>query len=224
MAQICVQCGKKIGVFSNSYLSIGDDYVLCYGCLEPIKSDFISLYRVDNFDEFNAIKKRILEYSIKNYNKKVNGEIQKHLNFYQDKVAKKLRDYSAETNSEETYSEETYSANSNIASFENEDISSTELNNNAEELRVTSDSIGMFGNIGGKIKTLAQVVTWIGIIGSVIYGFVLGIYEDLIFEGFIMALLGSLISWVSSFVLYGFGQLIENTDKLVELAKNKKSD
>lgn len=28
---------------------------------------------------------------------------------------------------------------------------------------------------------------------------------------------GSFSSWVSSFLLYGFGQLIENTDKLVNL-------
>ena len=63
MAQVCEQCGKKIGVFSNSYLSIGDDCVLCYGCVERIKSDFISLYRVNNLEEFNAIKKRIKFYS-----------------------------------------------------------------------------------------------------------------------------------------------------------------
>ena len=83
-----------------------------------------------------------------------------------------------------------------------------------------SNSSGMFGNIGGKIKSLAQITTWLGIISSVIWGVVLmATDEDLIPAGIIIALLGSLVSWVSSFVLYGFGQLIENTDKLVELLK-----
>jgi len=117
MAQVCAQCGKKIGVFSNSYLSIADDYVLCYDCVERIKSDFISLYSVDNFEEFNAIKKRILEYSTKNYNKKVNEEIQKYLNDYQDKVAKITGNYSAETNDEKPNG-----VNANIGPFENQDL------------------------------------------------------------------------------------------------------
>ena len=31
----------------------------------------------------------------------------------------------------------------------------------------------MFDNIGGKIKTLASVITWLGIVGSVIIGIIL---------------------------------------------------
>lgn len=86
----------------------------------------------------------------------------------------------------------------------------------------------MFDNIGGKIKSLAQVVCWIGIIASVICGFILiGTDEDLILLGLLIMVIGSLISWVSSFALYGFGQLIENTDELCEWTRksgsNKKS-
>ena len=63
-------------------------------------------------------------------------------------------------------------------------------------------------------------MTWVGIIAFVIMGFVLmATDDDLVLTGFIVAILGALSSWVSSFVLYGFGQLIENTDKLVELSK-----
>ncbi len=83
------------------------------------------------------------------------------------------------------------------------------------------DSNSMFNNIGGKIKTSALILSWIGIIASIIIGFFLmATDEDLILYGFIVAVLGTLVSWVSSFTLYGFGQLIENTDKLVELSKN----
>ena len=70
----------------------------------------------------------------------------------------------------------------------------------------------MFDNIGGKIKTLAQVVCWIGIITSIIYGIVLmGTDDDLIFLGFIVMVVGALLSWVSSFTLFGFGEIIEDT-------------
>ena len=71
----------------------------------------------------------------------------------------------------------------------------------------------MFTNIGSKIKALAQIVCWAGIIGSVISG--IAIIEDAGVLGLMIILLGSLISWISSFAVYGFGQLIENTDKIV---------
>ena len=74
----------------------------------------------------------------------------------------------------------------------------------------------MFDNIGGKIKTLASVICIIGIIGCCIIGIVLMTKgELLVIIGLAVMVLGSLLSWVGSFVLYGFGQLIENSDKLV---------
>lgn len=76
----------------------------------------------------------------------------------------------------------------------------------------------MFDNIGGKIKILAQVLCWIGIIASVSFGFVFvveGYYTA--FGAILMMVLGSLGSWIGSFVLYGFGQLVENSDILVDI-------
>lgn len=79
----------------------------------------------------------------------------------------------------------------------------------------------MFDNIGGKMKSLAKVVCWIGIISCVISGFVMTVTdEDLTFLGIVIIVIGSLVSWVSSFAVYGFGQLIENTDQLVQCAKD----
>lgn len=75
----------------------------------------------------------------------------------------------------------------------------------------------MFDNISEKIKMLAKVVCWLGIIVCIITGIVLmTIDESLVLAGILTAVLGSLLSWVSSFVLYGFGQLVENSDILVE--------
>lgn len=73
----------------------------------------------------------------------------------------------------------------------------------------------MFNNIASKIKGLAIILTWIGIILSVLTGVMIalaleGEFGVLIGVGIII--IGCLMSWIGSFLLYGFGQLIENTD------------
>lgn len=79
----------------------------------------------------------------------------------------------------------------------------------------------MFDNIGAKIKTVAKVVCWIGIIASIIIGFIMLVQdEDTAFAGLLTMVLGSLGSWIGSFITYGFGQLVENSDILVQQGKN----
>lgn len=74
----------------------------------------------------------------------------------------------------------------------------------------------MFDNIGGKIKTTAEVFCWIGIAVS-FFGGAFCISFDYGMMGLFMFLLvaglGSLFSWIGSFCLYGFGELIEQTTK-----------
>ncbi len=85
----------------------------------------------------------------------------------------------------------------------------------------------MFNNIGRKIKTLAKVITGIGITASIIYGAVVVRLSNspiFIMQGLIIMIVGSLISWLSSVTLYGFGQLIENTDILVSVHRNKETE
>ena len=83
----------------------------------------------------------------------------------------------------------------------------------------------MFDNIGSKIKTLAQVVCWIGIIASFLIGIILiSQDEDTALIGFLVLVLGSLFSWIGSFMTYGFGQLIENSDILVADKKGNQID
>lgn len=81
----------------------------------------------------------------------------------------------------------------------------------------------MFENIGGKIETLAKVLCWVGIILSVLIAMILfieakeGSYktEDLYMNlGCIYLIFGPLVSWVSSFFIYGFGELIERTTEI----------
>lgn len=89
----------------------------------------------------------------------------------------------------------------------------------------------MFNNIGNKIKTYAEVVSWIGIIACIILGvisIIAGIASETvgpIITGVLVALIGSLSCWIAAFVLYGFGQLVENSDILVKtLAPNYRED
>ena len=71
----------------------------------------------------------------------------------------------------------------------------------------------MFENIGGKIKILAKVICWIGIIASVISAIALwtadSSYSPTIALGFGVLIGGCLASWIGSFFAYGFGELVD---------------
>lgn len=75
----------------------------------------------------------------------------------------------------------------------------------------------MFTNIGTKIKTTAKVFAWVGIILSVLAGVALTMSAGFI-GGILVAIVGSLLSWVGSLALYGFGELVENSDIRTNLA------
>lgn len=74
----------------------------------------------------------------------------------------------------------------------------------------------MFTRIGSKIKGFAKFTCWVGIIGSVILGFAVGAtsYSPL---GLLVALIGSLLSWIGSFTLYGFGELIDTAMRIEDI-------
>ena len=74
----------------------------------------------------------------------------------------------------------------------------------------------IFGNIGGRIKSLAKTLLWV----KFIVWLVVAIYFSISDTGFLSAGIiffgGLLVSWVSSLLLYGFGQLIDNSTHMVE--------
>ena len=91
----------------------------------------------------------------------------------------------------------------------------------------TTQDIGMFSNIGEKIKSLAMVVTVVGIIiGVIVFIINAATDEDLIFTGLLAGVSIGLCSWIGSFALYGFGALISSTQNierfLSELIKQNK--
>lgn len=79
----------------------------------------------------------------------------------------------------------------------------------------------MFDNIGGKIKGLAEIITWIGIIASVVTGaaaiWINGEADEGIIVGLLIMAFGSLLSWLMSFLLYGFGELIYKTSVIASI-------
>ena len=75
----------------------------------------------------------------------------------------------------------------------------------------------MFDNIGRKLKIVATVLVVIGMTASLVLGVIISTYTLL---GLFVIAFGCLGSWLSSLGMYGLGQLIENTNKLVVLQKN----
>ena len=80
----------------------------------------------------------------------------------------------------------------------------------------------MFDNIGSKIKTVASTLTVIGIVLSIISGLIVLLDGEI--SGLFMMIFGSLLSWLGSFLLYGFGQLVENSDKILRCLEGHPSE
>lgn len=78
----------------------------------------------------------------------------------------------------------------------------------------------MFKNIGDKIKTMAQIICFTGILISLFFGFATILKEEILL-GILVIIWGSLGSWVGTFMLYGFGELIENSQKLIEILEQE---
>ena len=108
----------------------------------------------------------------------------------------------------------------------------------------------MFKNVGRKIKILAKIFFWIGIVCSVVMGvgiaFGFGgnlfmslinssagttIPQDLNFSGpvaiiagAIVLIVGFLAAWLESLFVYGFGELIDNTSRIRRKLSSRSND
>ena len=80
----------------------------------------------------------------------------------------------------------------------------------------------MYINIGSKIKGLAIVVFILGLIASVISGIIFAVLDDnLVLIGLLAIMLGTIATLTSSLLIYGFGQLFENSDDIAEECRKK---
>ena len=96
----------------------------------------------------------------------------------------------------------------------------------------------MFNNIGHKIQKLAKAFWWIGIVFWAIKGIDLigslsmtheltGSYVTAssaagVLVSIVSIVVGVLVSWIGSLVLYAFGQLVEDTHAIRENTEGKK--
>lgn len=67
MASICAKCGRKIGAFSLPPLKLAYDEILCNECAEVISPEIRGLYGAKTIEEFDEIKKALLEKSRDNF-------------------------------------------------------------------------------------------------------------------------------------------------------------
>ena len=70
----------------------------------------------------------------------------------------------------------------------------------------------MFDNIGAKIRGLAKVISVLGIFASIVIGLFTVVVADV--AGIIVIIVGMIASWCAGFFIYGFGQLIEDTQAI----------
>lgn len=66
----------------------------------------------------------------------------------------------------------------------------------------------MFDDIGGKIKDFAVVTCVIGIIASIIIAIIM-FAKEAIGMGILYLFIGPLLSWIGSFFMYGFGEIVD---------------
>ena len=71
------------------------------------------------------------------------------------------------------------------------------------------EKCNMFNNVGKKLKWLAVFCTIAGAFSSIVYGAIL-MYSDSALLGFLVIIIGALISWLSSLLMYGVGELNDN--------------
>lgn len=75
----------------------------------------------------------------------------------------------------------------------------------------------MYDNIGEKIKNSAKWICIVESISAVIGGIFVIIDDfDSFFKGLLLIVLGPVVAYVSTWLLYGFGQLIENSDIIAQ--------
>ena len=68
----------------------------------------------------------------------------------------------------------------------------------------------LYENIGKKIKGWAKWIFAIEAAAAIVYGLVL-IFDDAALAGIIVLIVVPLVAWVSSWLLYAFGELVDKT-------------
>ena len=73
----------------------------------------------------------------------------------------------------------------------------------------------MFDRIGEKIKIVAKVIFWLGVAVGFIVAYFVGEAGNN-YVGMFIFLVGILVSWLGTYLLYGFGELVDNSSKILD--------
>ena len=81
----------------------------------------------------------------------------------------------------------------------------------------------MYNDIGGKIKKLTKTIAVIEAFITVIIAssFMFTDDEKMVGIGVLVMIIGCVIAWISSWLLYGFGEIIEKVSLIEENTRNK---
>ena len=145
---------------------------------------------------FFELKDKIIKKSSEIYSQEIIASIEKKIEFIYNQIESQLVDDDIQDESVKTYN-----------TGNNQPV--TQYNNTSTNY-ASIDSL--YANIGRKIKSLAK---WSFIIDAIIL-FVFGIVfmtldEEFIFVGMLIAICGPIIAFVSSWILYAFGELVDKT-------------
>ena len=80
----------------------------------------------------------------------------------------------------------------------------------------------MYSNIGKKIKGLAVGVCVAEAIGAVICGILLCIEEEA-FVYVLISIFGPIVAWVSSWLIYGFGEFVDKIGKTIRCTSSTRA-
>ena len=80
-----------------------------------------------------------------------------------------------------------------------------------------NNKAGLFEDVGDKIKAIGVAVLVVGILVSFICGVYCGTLEMGLVESLLIVLFGSIWSFISSLLMYGFGILVSNSEKMMKL-------
>ena len=193
MYRICIKCGKRISMFSNDPMEIGDA-VMCYGCAKPIANDINDLYYLKSSKEFEEAKTKILKKSEQFYSSEVINCLAKEIDDIYNDIKHEFKEKAQ--------------------------------NNSEVSLKINEEVFGgLYENIGKKIKGFAKgvfvVETLIAILGGIA-----ACANGLVSLGVIAMFIGPIVAWVSSWMLYALGELVDktamnerNTHNILELMK-----
>lgn len=189
MAKNCTNCGKNINFFSNDPFE-SNGVILCYDCAKPVTDDINRLYYLKSKSSFYALKDEIITKSKEMYSDEIVNSIELKINLIHENIKELLKD-----------------------DIQHEDCKSQTTEKVQPKYSVNkknSSNEGLYTNIGHKIKNLAKILFIIEAIAAIIIGICLiEDWQELI--GTITIIAGPIIAWISSWILYAFGELVEKT-------------